>query len=325
MITVLMATYNGSKFVIPQLESIRKQTVVPDRVIILDDCSTDDTVKIIEDYLKSHQLDTWMIEKNKTNLGHYKTFIALCRMVDTDSKYVFFSDQDDIWKDHKIETMLTAFSDENVSMAFCRSEFIDEHDQTTSSPKLFDSQSKATNRQFEVSLKTLLQSWPSGYQTAFRSNVLSDILSKNYDQNPSFQFHDVLFGMLAALYGKVICIDDILDSHRIHGHNVTLSSNSQSLNGSLENRLDYYEKMVLRYQLVRDVARLHQDVASEKVADNYISLYQSRIRFIKRINLQAIFSMIKLKSYYNGSRAIVGDMIYSFRLNSLIKRLVRRK
>ena len=50
MISVIMATYNGADFLLPQLESIRKQTVVPDEVVFLDDVSSDSTISIIELY-----------------------------------------------------------------------------------------------------------------------------------------------------------------------------------------------------------------------------------------------------------------------------------
>lgn len=54
MITVLMATYNGEKFIEQQLYSIRSQTLPADRVIILDDCSTDKTFDIVDRFIQKY-------------------------------------------------------------------------------------------------------------------------------------------------------------------------------------------------------------------------------------------------------------------------------
>ncbi|MBO5913517.1 MAG: glycosyltransferase [Clostridia bacterium] len=52
-VSVALATYNGEKFITEQLDSLLAQTRQPDEVIILDDCSTDNTKKIVEDYIIS--------------------------------------------------------------------------------------------------------------------------------------------------------------------------------------------------------------------------------------------------------------------------------
>ena len=55
-ISVAMATYNGAEYIIEQLESIRNQTRSVDEVIICDDQSKDNTVKVVEDYLKEQKI-----------------------------------------------------------------------------------------------------------------------------------------------------------------------------------------------------------------------------------------------------------------------------
>ena len=53
--SVVMATYNGAKYIIEQLDSIKNQTMRPDEVIISDDGSTDDTLKIVKNYIAKNQ------------------------------------------------------------------------------------------------------------------------------------------------------------------------------------------------------------------------------------------------------------------------------
>jgi glycosyltransferase involved in cell wall biosynthesis len=104
-ISVAMATYNGEKYIVEQLESIRTQTMPVDEVRICDDCSTDDTVKVVREYLKEHGLeDTWSITVNEHNLGYASNFMKAVRK--TSGEYIFFCDQDDIWIPDRIEKMV---------------------------------------------------------------------------------------------------------------------------------------------------------------------------------------------------------------------------
>jgi glycosyltransferase involved in cell wall biosynthesis len=92
MISLAMPTYNGERFLREQLDSIYNQTIVPDEVIVVDDCSTDGTISILEEYKKKYGLKYWVNEKN---LGYNKNFekaISLCT-----GDYIALSDQDDVW------------------------------------------------------------------------------------------------------------------------------------------------------------------------------------------------------------------------------------
>ena len=58
MISVVVAAYNGEKYIIKQLESIKNQTLKVDEVIICDDCSKDSTVFKVEEYIKQNSAIT---------------------------------------------------------------------------------------------------------------------------------------------------------------------------------------------------------------------------------------------------------------------------
>lgn len=102
-VEILMATYNGSRYVINQIESFTRQTYANWRLIIGDDGSTDDTVKILTSYQKLHRGKIKII-KNRTNLGIVKNFNNL--LANSSAEYVMFSDQDDIWLPEKIDITL---------------------------------------------------------------------------------------------------------------------------------------------------------------------------------------------------------------------------
>ena len=100
---VVLTAYNGARMIGRQLDSLRKQTC-PIRVLIRDDGSTDDTVRIIEDYIRSYNLDSWQLVKNPENLGWKRNFMEGMRSCGGD--VIFPCDQDDIWYPEKVETML---------------------------------------------------------------------------------------------------------------------------------------------------------------------------------------------------------------------------
>lgn len=102
---VLLALYNGEKYIEQQLRSLLNQTYKIDRVIIGDDGSTDNSLFIVNNFIAEHHLENeWFIERNENNLGHAGNFLHLCSLIEED--YVFFCDQDDIWMENKVESMI---------------------------------------------------------------------------------------------------------------------------------------------------------------------------------------------------------------------------
>ena len=94
---------------VEQLESIRTQSMPVDEVIIHDDRSTDDTVAIVEKYIREHGLErTWKVSQNPKNLGYAANFIGAVK--ETEGEYIFFCDQDDIWVPDRVEAMAARVS-----------------------------------------------------------------------------------------------------------------------------------------------------------------------------------------------------------------------
>lgn len=101
--SVIMSCYNGSNYIIEQLESLHRQTRSPEEVIIVDDCSSDDTVQKIKDYINKYNLKKWKLFVNRCNKGWRRNFIESFALASSD--IIFPCDQDDIWNLEKIEIM----------------------------------------------------------------------------------------------------------------------------------------------------------------------------------------------------------------------------
>lgn len=126
---VACALYNGERFLLKQLDSIREQTQKPDRVVLCDDGSTDGTVSLVRAYIDRYQLqDTWTLIENEQNLGYARNFFKAMSLCDTD--LIFLADQDDLWKQDKIEQMASVMQmHPEINLLSCKFEIIDQNDQ----------------------------------------------------------------------------------------------------------------------------------------------------------------------------------------------------
>ena len=102
-ISVVMSSYNGEKYIEDQLKSIQGQERPADEVLIRDDGSTDNTVKIARHFIQTHHLKNWRVEVNSQNLGWRENFVQ--GMLEAQGDLIFFCDQDDVWRSEKLKLM----------------------------------------------------------------------------------------------------------------------------------------------------------------------------------------------------------------------------
>lgn len=105
-ISLVMSVYDGSKYLEPQLDSIKNQSRCIDEVLIFDDVSKDNSFQLIKDYIKKNGLNSWSVFENPQNYGWKKNFYNGIKACTGD--IIFTCDQDDIWVTDKIETMANA-------------------------------------------------------------------------------------------------------------------------------------------------------------------------------------------------------------------------
>ncbi len=106
MIDILLATYNGSRYIEEQIDSILRQSFSGWRLIVHDDGSTDNTVDIIKGYVSNHPEKIFLIEDGVKTGGAKNNFFHLMKFATSD--YVMFCDQDDVWDEDKIECTYVA-------------------------------------------------------------------------------------------------------------------------------------------------------------------------------------------------------------------------
>lgn len=106
MLSVALCTYNGADYIDAQLKSILDQTHPVDEIVVCDDGSTDETIKIIES-IREENSSVITLYKNPQTLGFKENFFNAIRLCHGD--VVFLCDQDDIWYPNKVETIAKWF------------------------------------------------------------------------------------------------------------------------------------------------------------------------------------------------------------------------
>lgn len=123
-ITVLLATYNGEKYIKEQIDSIFDQDYEGDiQILARDDSSKDHTMDILKDYAETQNL-TVLQGKGE---GAFQNFYALIKEAG-DSDYYAYSDQDDVWLKDKLSTAVSQIGETNVpTIYFSKNTIVNEN------------------------------------------------------------------------------------------------------------------------------------------------------------------------------------------------------
>ena len=214
IVSVCMGTYNGETYIEQQLNTILRQTKAPEEVILCDDGSTDNTVSIIERFIRKNGLDgKWKLYRNKINKGYPSNFYYACSLCN--EEIVFLADQDDIWKNDKIEKMCRVMEkNPGAKSVCCKFNLMDEKEQEIHSI-MAPTHAHETGEVRNVPVEEIFYKcqWP-GMVMAYRRDWYESWTKGNY-QIP----HDFLIAARAAEEGGFFQLDETLAYHRRHDHN----------------------------------------------------------------------------------------------------------
>lgn len=215
MISVAMASYNGEKYILEQLESIYNQTVKVDELVIVDDCSRDGTVALVKEFIEHHSDCNIRFYENEKNLGYKKNFykaLSLCK-----GDIIFLSDQDDIWEEYKVE-MLQKIFDENEEVSLVSSSFmhVDGHGNKNDENKKAYKRWIRKDELVYVPIEDLLfHNISQGCSMAMRKEIKDIYLEHFTDELP----HDRILNVIAAMQKKCYYLNKPLFYYRIHDNN----------------------------------------------------------------------------------------------------------
>ena len=186
-VSIAMATYNGEKYLKEQIDSILLNMSVNDELVISDDGSNDGTLQIIKNYADKDNRIKFLkgpkmgIKQNFANAIKYSS-----------GKYIFLSDQDDVWTSNKIEKVLDAFIMNKCTCVLHNAEIVDEN----------------------------LISWTQTFFEFRKSKIgyFQNIIKNSYI-GCCMAMHDQWIGLISEKFGKNILVNDCLIKYRRHTEN----------------------------------------------------------------------------------------------------------
>lgn len=299
-VSIAMATFNAQPWILEQLRSLAGQRRPPDEIIIVDDCSSDNTISTIKHFASINNI-TIKLYQNEKNIGHKRNFfkaISLCT-----GEVIFLCDQDDIWFEQKIEILLKQIDPSSgVHLVLCDAEYTDgvgRYEHIT----VIDRCIEATGD---------VNSHIAGACSALTKGFVNLIEPRDFSRIPQ---HDVYINRFATVLGCKKVIREVLQIWRIHGSNSSSSAmNTARRRSSLMLFFDYiavdprpdYEEKIACYEEIKSL------IEERKGSIKGLGLGDSVDNIIDRCNrtISAHRNRLKFLSASYGSRyTILAGMI----------------
>lgn len=314
-ISIAMAVFNGENYLEKQLLSLLNQSVLPDELIVCEDCSSDSSLNILQSFAEKAPFFVKIIQ-NEKNQGYVYTFSKA--LESTTGDLIFLCDQDDFWFENKIQEVV-AFAQENSKFSL----YLNDAELADGNLIAKGLTTFGQMRNAEIPVETLVL----GCCMALRKELLEFCIPI-----PSnFSAHDVWIDEIAALSNSKIVIDKPLQYYRRHQKNEsTHVLYSFKKISKWDYRFDYFKKLVW----IRNISRLSSRLSDQQclikkirelkeffpleyqsILDSKISRYSKEIMILKkRLELlnNSFFSRLKgslqlLRKGYGGSFYGIGS------------------
>ena len=213
-IDILMATYNGEKYLKEQIESILNQTYKNIRLIISDDASKDSTPQILEEYgEKDSRIEIYL---NKENRGVVKNIEFLLEKVE--DEFYMLADQDDVWLPLKVEKSIETLKKQNADLVFGDLEVVDEKLETLY-PSFGDFMllNRKINKYIDSYKVNYLYNCVTGCTVLSKKEFIKKIIP--IPTESKYLIHDHWIGLIVALNGKLAYMPEKYIKYRQHGNN----------------------------------------------------------------------------------------------------------
>ncbi|RUM94188.1 MAG: hypothetical protein DSZ28_04510 [Thiothrix sp.] len=216
-LVVVMATYNGAPYIDEQIHSIIAGELQPSRLVIRDDRSCDKTLELAKKLAASTTSDVeFDIKKNKTSLGAARNFLSTLNEIPSDTDFVAFSDQDDIWKPWKLKRAVRFLSENQIGdqpALYCsRQQLVDEQGHSIKLSPDYSHQPSFSN--------VLVENIATGCTTLINRRALNIVQELSHPL-PDIEFHDWWLNLIiSGVGGKVIFDSKPSIKYRQHSNNV---------------------------------------------------------------------------------------------------------
>ena len=323
VVDILLATYNGEKYLRAQLDSILNQTYKNFRLLISDDCSTDSTREILEEYkAKDNRIELFM---QRSNQGVIRNFEFLLKKVKND--LYMFSDQDDIWKEEKIEKSINKMKEENADLVYSDLEVVDSDLNVTyeSYWKLKGIYSKIKKYNNFESL--YLNNFITGCTILSKKEFINEILP--FPSQSKFVLHDYWVALVVSQLGKISYVEEPLIKYRQHKNNsVGSKKRSSELDSFDEIRKLFIEVKIQHFNVFVANDEKFKTEKLRKLNRKSLNYYEmiSKKNYINLRNWPLFFKLYKYEEFkYTIENFVILNLPIFGRLGFKFLKLIKKK
>lgn len=307
MVDILMATYNGEKYLKQQIDSILEQTYEDWKIIIHDDGSSDNTLDIVKEYvMKYPEKILWIDDKISTG-GAKNNFFHLFQHAD--APYIMLSDQDDVWQKDKIKNAVAEiksaekkYGQDIPLLGHSDLKVVDEK-LNIMNISFFDMQRLNFKKSGLAAM--LVQNNITGCTTIFNQCLKN--MCKEMPEEAIM--HDWWLGLVANAFGKVFFMDNNDIQYRQHGNNTEGAKNLKSPTYLLKKffkKKEMKDSLLFTYKQAVGFKRVFDkqlDDKNREILDAYISL--ENLGKLKKLKLMKKYGFIK-----TGLVRMIGQIMY---------------
>jgi hypothetical protein len=314
-VSVAMCTYNGSRYLKPQLSSIASQTQPPAELVVCDDGSNDSTLEIVEAFAGTVPFPV-RVHRNEVNLGSTKNFEQAIQMCGSD--FITLCDQDDLWQPGKLEAMTKILAESGAGGVFCNAYLIDCHSSRTGEILWSEGDLKAfegaDKKSYDFVSILLRCNVVTGATMMFRADLRDRILPCSVEW-----VHDGWLAWMIVLHSQLLAVPEPLMSYRIHSSQqlgLVGRSPIARLRRARSTGMEAYRAMEKQFEILLDYARSHREVCS---ADLCRRLDDKRRHARFRAELQSSSTLVRVmgvsrqssayRKYAQGWKSMLKDIL----------------
>lgn len=296
-VLVLLATYNGEKYLSEQLNSLFAQENIEVAVLVRDDGSTDKTTEILEKYHAEYNLDWYMGE----HMYAPRSYLDLMKKAaNTDFHYFAFCDQDDVWDRDKLCVAIEFLKNEDNNLPllyYCGQKLVDENLNLIEEHRL---------KKDRTDCARFILNDAAGCTEVFNRHLIEAVIA----YNPQYiLMHDAwIVKVCLAISGHIIIDCKAHMSYRQHEHNVI--GLRRDIRSKLHRAKQYINEQMVEAQMVE----LNTGF-KDRLVDNYKQIIVDVLSYKK--SFRSRLRLLNWRKFYFGDFGVQITYVLKIIMNRL--------
>lgn len=300
-ISVVLSSYNGEKYIMEQMDSLRSQTRKIDEVIISDDCSSDQTAEIVRNYIVKYHLNHWRLIENEENRGWKINFMESFKLAEND--LIFPCDQDDIWHPDKVEKM-SRIIEKNNKILVLASGYTTFYEDKKMKKNAFVNRRKSVPFIQKASFKkNFFYITRPGCVYGFRRELLQYFQKYAYKDYP----HDAFLWRTSALLDGLYFYNQSMIDYRRHEETAT-GREKKDIKHKLDN-MRYYQTVIKNAISFINCETVQNKDEKRAVIHRYEDWSKLRIKLLTEQNPLLWFRLIPYKDCFYSEKTFIADLL----------------